>query len=129
MGRNRRFSRLRLILSGAVPRESSALYRSVVCAFLRLCRIRRAGTATLSQALVVQETLESGGLCMNWDRIEGNWMELKGKVHQQWGKLTNDDLETIHGKRIELAGRLQRRYGVAKDEAERQIDNWLKTMH
>jgi uncharacterized protein YjbJ (UPF0337 family) len=66
---------------------------------------------------------------MNWDRIEGNWKEIKGKVHQQWGKLTNDDLETIHGKRMELAGRLQQRYGIAKDDAERQIDDWLKTMH
>ena len=46
---------------------------------------------------------------MNWDRVEGNWKEIKGKVHQQWGKLTNDDLEVIHGKRIELAGRLQQR--------------------
>jgi uncharacterized protein YjbJ (UPF0337 family) len=60
---------------------------------------------------------------------QGNWKEIKGKVHQQWGKLTNDDLEMMHGKRTELAGRLQHRYGLAKDEAERQIDDWLKTMH
>ena len=66
---------------------------------------------------------------MNWDRVEGNWKEIKGKAHQHWGKLTNDDLEIIHGKRLELAGRLQQRYGIAKDEAERQIDDWLKTMH
>jgi uncharacterized protein YjbJ (UPF0337 family) len=66
---------------------------------------------------------------MNWDRVEGNWKEIKGKAHQQWGKLTNDDLEVIHGKRMELAGRLQQRYGIAKDEAERQIDDWLRTMH
>jgi uncharacterized protein YjbJ (UPF0337 family) len=47
------------------------------------------------------------------------------KVQQQWGKLTNDDLDVIEGKRTELAGRLQQRYGVAKDDAERQIDTWL----
>jgi len=70
-----------------------------------------------------------GENAMNWDRVEGNWKEIKGKVHQQWGKLTNDDLEVIHGKRIELTGRLQQRYGIAKDEAERQIDDWLKTTH
>ena len=62
---------------------------------------------------------------MNWDRVEGNWKEFKGKVQLQWGKLTNDDLDVIKGKRTELAGRLQQRYGVAKDEAERDIDTWL----
>ncbi len=62
---------------------------------------------------------------MNWDRVEGNWKELKGKVQQKWGKLTDDDLNVIEGKRTELSGRLQQRYGVAKDEAERQIDTWL----
>lgn len=63
---------------------------------------------------------------MNWDRVEGNWKEFKGKVQQKWGKLTNDDLETVRGKRTELAGRLQQRYGYAKDQAEREIDTWLK---
>src|SRR6478609_3452582 len=62
---------------------------------------------------------------MNWDRVEGNWKEFKGKAQQKWGKLTNDDLDVIEGKRTELAGRLQQRYGVAKDEAERDIDTWL----
>jgi uncharacterized protein YjbJ (UPF0337 family) len=66
---------------------------------------------------------------MNWDRIEGNWKQIKGQVHQKWGKLTNDDLEVIQGKRTELSGRLQQRYGLAKDEAERQIEDWIKTMH
>ena len=63
---------------------------------------------------------------MNWDRVEGNWKELKGKVQQKWGKLTNDDLDVIEGKRQELAGRLQQRYGVAKDEAEHEIDTWRR---
>ena len=62
---------------------------------------------------------------MNWDRIEGNWKEFKGKAQQQWGKLTNDDLDVIEGKRKELAGRLQQRYGYAKDQAEKEIDTWL----
>src|SRR5258707_9738575 len=66
---------------------------------------------------------------MNWDRVEGNWKELKGKVQQKWGKLTNDDLDVIEGKRMELSGRLQQRYGVARDEAERQIDTWLKSVN
>jgi uncharacterized protein YjbJ (UPF0337 family) len=66
---------------------------------------------------------------MNWDRVEGNWKELKGKARQQWGKLTDDDLERIEGKRTELAGRLQRHYGVAKEDADRQIEDWLTTMN
>jgi uncharacterized protein YjbJ (UPF0337 family) len=66
---------------------------------------------------------------MNWDRIEGNWTEFKGKVQQKWGKLTDDDLGVIEGKRKELSGRLQQRYGYAKDQAEKEIDSWLKTTH
>lgn len=61
---------------------------------------------------------------MNWDRIQGNWREWKGKARQQWGKLTDDDLDVVDGKREELAGKIQNRYGIAKDEAERQIDEW-----
>jgi uncharacterized protein YjbJ (UPF0337 family) len=66
---------------------------------------------------------------MNWDRVEGNWKEFKGQVQEKWGKLTNDDLDVIEGKRMQLSGRLQQRYGVAKDEAERQIDSWLKSVN
>src|SRR5262249_16685822 len=65
---------------------------------------------------------------MNWDRIEGNWKQFQGKAQQKWGKLTNDDLDVVKGKRTELAGRLQQRYGYARDEAEREIDNWLKSV-
>ena len=66
---------------------------------------------------------------MNWDRIEGNWKEFKGKALTQWGKLTNDDLDVVEGKRVELAGRLQQRYGYAKDQAEKEIDTWLKSVN
>jgi uncharacterized protein YjbJ (UPF0337 family) len=66
---------------------------------------------------------------MNWDRIEGNWMQFKGKAREQWGDLTDDDLDVVEGKRQQLAGKIQERYGLAKDEAERQIDDWLKRMH
>jgi len=62
---------------------------------------------------------------MNWDRIEGNWKEMKGRIKQQWGELTDDDITVLSGKREELAGRLQQRYGYAKDRAEREIDDWL----
>ena len=61
---------------------------------------------------------------MNWDRVQGNWKEFKGKAQQQWGKLTNDDLDQIQGKSEQLVGKLQERYGIARDEAQRQLDAW-----
>jgi uncharacterized protein YjbJ (UPF0337 family) len=64
-------------------------------------------------------------ILMNWNQVEGNWEQFKGKIQQQWGKLTNDDLDVIEGKRKELAGRLQERYGTASDAAEKDIDDWL----
>lgn len=62
---------------------------------------------------------------MNWDRIEGNWKQFQGNAQAQWGKLTNDDLDVVEGNRAKLAGRLQERYGIEKDEAEKEIDSWL----
>lgn len=61
---------------------------------------------------------------MNWDHIEGSWKRLKGSVKEQWGKLTDDDLDKIEGKREILAGKLQQRYGIERDEADRQITAW-----
>jgi uncharacterized protein YjbJ (UPF0337 family) len=66
---------------------------------------------------------------MNWDRVEGNWKQIKGKAPQKWGKLTSDDINLIEGKRTELTGRLQERYGIARDDAERQVDDWLETIN
>jgi uncharacterized protein YjbJ (UPF0337 family) len=63
---------------------------------------------------------------MNWDVIEGNWKQLKGKVQQQWGKLTDDDLKLVEGKQSELAGRLQERYGYTKEQAHSEIESWAK---
>jgi uncharacterized protein YjbJ (UPF0337 family) len=61
---------------------------------------------------------------MNQDQIEGNWVQFKGKVKEQWGNLTNDDLDIIAGKRDQLLGRIQARHGLAKDEAEKQLDEF-----
>lgn len=63
---------------------------------------------------------------MNWDTIKGDWKQVKGKVKEQWGKLTDDELERIEGRRDQLAGAIQKRYGVAKDEAERQVKEFEK---
>ena len=62
---------------------------------------------------------------MNWDRIEGNWKEFKGRVREQWGKLTDADLERAAGKRDQLIGRIQERYGIAQEVADRQVNDWL----
>ena len=58
---------------------------------------------------------------MNWDRVEGNWKQFKGTVKQQWGKLTDDQLDVIGGKRDQLAGKIQETYGISKDETDKQI--------
>jgi len=64
---------------------------------------------------------------MNWDRVEGNWKQFKGKVKQKWGKLTDDQLDVISGNRDELVGKIQESYGLAKDEAEKQVKAWEST--
>lgn len=63
---------------------------------------------------------------MNWDIVEGNWKQFKGKAKEQWGKLTDDDLDVIAGKRDQLVGRIQEAYGVNKDEAEKQLKDFEK---
>ena len=65
---------------------------------------------------------------MNWDIAKGNWKQMKGQLQQKWGKLTDDDLTPIEGKRDELVGRLQERYGFARDEAEREADTFVRSV-
>jgi uncharacterized protein YjbJ (UPF0337 family) len=62
---------------------------------------------------------------MNWDQIEGQWHQVKGTLKAKWGKLTDDDVKNLSGKREHLVGKLQARYGILKDEAERQADEWV----
>jgi uncharacterized protein YjbJ (UPF0337 family) len=65
---------------------------------------------------------------VDWNEVEGNWKQFTGKVKQKWGKLTDDDLSSINGKREELIGRLQERYGFEKDLAERELNEFTKTL-
>jgi uncharacterized protein YjbJ (UPF0337 family) len=62
---------------------------------------------------------------MDWDRIEGNWKQFKGKVKEQWGKLTDDEIDEIGGRRDQLEGKIQERYGIAKDQVRSDVDGWL----
>jgi uncharacterized protein YjbJ (UPF0337 family) len=63
-------------------------------------------------------------IVMDWNRVEGNWKLVKGKVKEKWGKLTDDDLTAINGRREELEGGIQQHYGLAKDQAKKQVDDW-----
>src|SRR5262245_43966365 len=64
-------------------------------------------------------------ICMDWNRIEGNWKQFKGKVKEQWGKITDDELDEIAGRRDQLEGKIQERYGMAKDKVRSDVDTWL----
>jgi uncharacterized protein YjbJ (UPF0337 family) len=66
---------------------------------------------------------------MNRDIIQGNWNQLKGQVQQHWGKLTGDELDRVEGRRKELVGLVQERYGYALEQAEQEVDSFLKTLH
>ena len=65
---------------------------------------------------------------MNWDQIEGTWKQFTGAARERWGKLTDNDWETIAGKKNQLVGQIQQRYGIAKEEAEKQAEEWSRTL-
>ena len=66
------------------------------------------------------------GGAMNWDTIKGQWKQFRGEAKQRWGKLTDDDMQRIDGSKDKLVGTIQERYGYAKDEAEREVDDWIR---
>ncbi len=61
---------------------------------------------------------------MNWDTVKGNWKQMSGKVKEEWGDLTDDEIAEADGNREQLVGKIQTKYGIAKDEAERQVDSF-----
>ena len=63
---------------------------------------------------------------MNSDEMKGKWKQLKGSVRERWGKLTDDDVDIINGQNEQLVGMIQEKYGIAKDEAQRQVDDWMR---
>jgi uncharacterized protein YjbJ (UPF0337 family) len=80
----------------------------------------RCGNRTVKAALLHQHTEAN----MDWNRVEGNWKQIKGQIKEKWGKLTDDDLNVINGKRDQLEGKIQERYGYAKDQTKKDIDDW-----
>src|SRR5712675_1794867 len=71
--------------------------------------------------------VSKGAAPMDWNRVEGNWKQVKGKVKEKWGKLTDDDLDVVGGKRDQLEGKIQERYGIARDQVRKDIDDWYGT--
>ena len=65
---------------------------------------------------------------MKWDQVAGQWSQLKGRLKEQWGRLTDDDLDVAAGKFEQFVGTIQQKYGIAKEEAKEQIDGWLKDL-
>jgi uncharacterized protein YjbJ (UPF0337 family) len=65
---------------------------------------------------------------MNWDQIEGKWKQFAGSARERWGILTDDDFKTAAGKKDKLVGRIQERYGFAKEEAEKQVNEWAAAL-
>jgi uncharacterized protein YjbJ (UPF0337 family) len=63
---------------------------------------------------------------MNWDTVEGNWKQIKGLAREKWGKLTDSDWEQVAGKRDQLVGKIQEHYGITRDEAQKQADQWAE---
>jgi uncharacterized protein YjbJ (UPF0337 family) len=64
---------------------------------------------------------------MNWDTMKGDWKQFKGKLRERWGEFTDDELEVVRGKRDQFEGLLQKKYGIAKEEAKRQLDEFEKS--
>jgi uncharacterized protein YjbJ (UPF0337 family) len=65
---------------------------------------------------------------MNWDQVEGKWLQFTGSARKRWGKLTDDDWKTVAGRKDQLVGRIQERYGIAREAAEAQADEWSSTL-
>jgi uncharacterized protein YjbJ (UPF0337 family) len=65
---------------------------------------------------------------MNWDQVEGTWKQYKGQMREKWGELTDDDIHVVAGRRDELIGKIQERYGYAKDRAAKEVDSFVKTL-
>jgi uncharacterized protein YjbJ (UPF0337 family) len=83
------------------------------------------GTRFMLVTLAVLDDQQVWRERMDWNRIEGNWKNAKGKVKEKWGQLTDDDLAQINGRRDQLEGKIQQRYGLAKDLVRKDVDDWL----
>jgi uncharacterized protein YjbJ (UPF0337 family) len=86
---------------------------------VRILRSRFARTSVLAQ---------NKECVMDWNRIEGNWKQFKGRAKEKWGRLTDDDLDVINGRQDQLEGKIQERYGFAKDQAKKDVEDWFSSL-
>ena len=92
-----------------------------------ICRSsRHAGTHSTFAERPLISHLNQEEMTMDWNRVEGNWKQFKGAAKEKWGKLTDDDLDVIEGRREQLEGKLQQRYGFAKDQIRKDVDDWFR---
>jgi len=109
-------------------RARSDCARTFVVARKTLIRLARRPGTPVANAVAMHghpaRRHRSKEFAMNWDRIEGNWTQLKGKVKEQWGRLTDDDLDVVAGRKDQLVGRIQEQYGISREEAEKQVDRF-----
>jgi uncharacterized protein YjbJ (UPF0337 family) len=89
----------------------------------------KARSLAADDALRMHGSTQYWSNAMNWDQIAGNWKQATGKLREKWGKLTDDDVQVIAGKRDQLVGRIQERYGMAKEEAEKEVKEWERLYH
>jgi uncharacterized protein YjbJ (UPF0337 family) len=85
-------------------------------------------TVARSASDAMKTTVGTMQSAADWNRIQGNWKQLKGKVKEKWAKLTDEDLDTIEGRRDQLEGKIQERYGTAVDQVRREVDSWYRSM-
>ena len=97
-------------------------------ASLALAQSKKDGAAEGGQTIVVKRKgdVKMPAGVVTWDKVSGNWKSFRGRVRQQWGKLTQDDIQVSKGKREVLIGKIQARYGIDKDKADQQVEAWLK---
>jgi uncharacterized protein YjbJ (UPF0337 family) len=88
-------------------------------------RAEGSAAGTILAASCFQQNSLPEEASMDWNRVEGNWKQIKGKVKEKWGQLTDDDLDVIDGRRDQLEGKIQQRYGLAKDQVRKDIDDWF----
>jgi uncharacterized protein YjbJ (UPF0337 family) len=88
------------------------------------------GSTLFAAARLVYRSIFStkGTTSMTWEQIKGDWKQLSGKLKEKWGKLTDDDLVTIDGKRLQLAGVLQERYGFSQERADKELENFIRRL-
>jgi uncharacterized protein YjbJ (UPF0337 family) len=98
---------------------------------LRTARMRKKPTLLVTRQRRSNQNRkkQEGKECvMDWNRIEGNWKQFKGQAKEKWGRLTDDDLDVIKGRQDQLEGKIQERYGLAKDQAKKDVDAWFKSL-